>query len=129
MFIRSKGQVPVRERSGLVSHFLLSRGEVAGDALAITWVEVGPGSRQRRHQHPEVQVYIIIAGRGVMQVGDDRQPVQAGDLIFIPSDRPHGIDNTGADPLCYVSAATPAFDLAAAYDHGQLRPAADTPGG
>jgi mannose-6-phosphate isomerase-like protein (cupin superfamily) len=124
MFIRSKAMVAQRERSGLISHFLLGRGDGVEDALAVTWVDVQPQAFQQVHHHPEVQVYVIVAGIGIMQVGDEKQPVNAGDLIFIPSNQPHGIENTGTTILSYVSAATPAFDLEQAYDHGQLVPSA-----
>lgn len=124
MFIRSKAEADKRERSGLTSYFMLGRGDVDGDQLGITWVEVVPGARQRLHNHPEVQVYVMIAGQGVMHVDGQTQPVQAGDLIAIPSNAMHGIENTSGAPLQYVSAATPAFDLTEAYDRGQLTPEA-----
>lgn len=124
MFIRSKTQADSRERQGLISHFMLGQGDVDGDALAVTWVDVEAGARQRPHHHPEVQVYVIIQGQGEMQVGDEIQHVTAGDLIAIPSNAVHGIINTSETTLSYVSAATPAFDLEQAYDRGQLTPEA-----
>jgi mannose-6-phosphate isomerase-like protein (cupin superfamily) len=125
MFVRSKANAEKRERSGLTSHFMFGRGDADSDALAITWVDVEVGAKQRLHNHPEVQVYIIVAGTGQMHVGDETQVVQAGDLIFIPSEAFHGIDNTGDSVLSYVSAASPAFEsLPFAYDNGQLTPEA-----
>lgn len=121
MFVRNKANAEKRERSGLTSHFMLGREDVESDALAITWVDVEVGAKQRLHNHPEVQVYVIIAGTGQMHVGDETREVQAGDLIFIPSEAFHGIDNTGNSVLSYVSAASPAFEsLPFAYDKGQL---------
>ena len=123
MFVRSKADAEKRERSGLVSHFMLGRGDVDSDALAVTWVDVEPAAKQRLHNHPEIQVYIIIAGTGRMQVGDEVRDVKAGDLVFIPSEVFHGIENTGATLLSYISAANPAFEsLQFAYDNGQLTP-------
>ena len=123
MFVRSKADAEKRERSGLVSHFMLGRGDVDSDALAVTWVDVEPGAKQRLHNHPEVQVYIIVAGAGRMQVSDELREVKAGYLIFIPSSAFHGIENTGDTLLSYISAAHPAFEsLQFAYDKGQLTP-------
>jgi mannose-6-phosphate isomerase-like protein (cupin superfamily) len=68
------------------------------------------------------QVYVIVQGSGIMHVGGEIQPVQAGDLIYIPSNAEHGIENNTAEPLSYVSAATPAMNLRAAYDRGALTP-------
>jgi mannose-6-phosphate isomerase-like protein (cupin superfamily) len=124
MFIRSKFTADKRERSGLTSHFMLGRGDVEGDSLAVTWVDVQPGRQQRLHNHPEVQIYVIIAGSGQMHVDQESRTVSAGDCIFIPSNAMHGIDNTGDSVLSYISAATPAFNLVDAYDSGQLVPEA-----
>ena len=124
MFVRSQDQADKRDRNGLTSYFMCGRGDADTDALAITWVTVEPGKRQRLHNHPEVQVYIIIVGEGTMQVSDESQIVRAGDLIYIPSNAMHGITNTGDEMLQYISAANPAFDLEEAYDRGQLTPEA-----
>ena len=126
MLIRRKTQVDKRERSGLTSHFMLGRGDTEANALAVTWVTVRPGSRQILHNHPEVQVYVVVAGQGMMQVGEERHAVQGGDLIYIPSNEMHSIENTSDEMLSYISAATPAFSmtLAEAYDNGQLTPEA-----
>jgi mannose-6-phosphate isomerase-like protein (cupin superfamily) len=120
MYVRSASQAEKRERNGLVSHFLLGSEHIADTPLAATWVTVDPGSRQVLHHHVSVQIYVIIQGGGLMHVGDETRQVSAGDLIYIPSDALHGIENNTAAPLIYVSAATPAFDLPQAYDRGQL---------
>ena len=123
MYTRNKEESPKRERSGLVSHILLQRGDLPHADLTATWVDVALGSRQRPHHHPSEQVYVIIAGRGRMLVGEEEREVGSGDLIYVPSGTVHGIENISEEEaLTYVSAATPALDAEAAYDHGQLRP-------
>jgi mannose-6-phosphate isomerase-like protein (cupin superfamily) len=57
-----------------------------------------------------------------MTVGRDSCSVQQGDLIHIPPDTVHFIENTGDKPLAYVSASTPAYDFKALYDEGDLKP-------
>ena len=88
----------------------------------MTRVEVAPGSRQRLHYHDAEQVYLVLEGRGRMRVGGEEREVGHGDLVYIPSGMPHGIENVADEPLEYVSAATPAMDALAAYDTGQLSP-------
>jgi quercetin dioxygenase-like cupin family protein len=122
MFTIHKANAQKRERNGLTSYFLLDRRSEAAPNLAVTWVDVIPGGRQILHHHTPEQVYVIVQGEGEMQVGEDIQSVSAGDLIFIPSDEPHGIVNNGDRTLSYVSAATPPFNLTEAYDRGQLQP-------
>ncbi len=125
MYTRNKEDGPRRERSGLVSHILLQQGDLpeAADAgFTATWVEIASRSRQRLHDHPSEQVYVVTSGKGVMQVGEEEQEVGVGDLIYIPSGAVHGIKNTSSeDVLTYISVATPALDAEAAYDTGQLR--------
>jgi hypothetical protein len=41
---RNKDAVPIWERMGLVSRFLLAGTETADLALTVTWVEVAPGA-------------------------------------------------------------------------------------
>jgi len=125
MYQKSKNSVPNRRRSGLTSYFLLDRhskvDQETGSNLAVTWVEVEPGAAQIPHHHEPEQVYVVVQGRGLMRVGDETQAVMAGDLVFIPPNAVHGVQNVGSEMLIYVSAATPPFDLTEAYDRGQLQ--------
>ncbi len=122
MFKRSKAEAPQRERDGLVSSILLQQGDVPESQLSITWVKVAPGSSQHPHQHLPEQVYVITQGKGRMYVGKEEQEVTVGDLIYIPPNIVHHVENLSHETLTYISAATPAFDLTALYDTGDLRP-------
>lgn len=126
MFVRNRWEVPRRERDGLVSSILLQKGDLADVGFTATWVEVEPGSRQRLHDHPSEQIYVLVGGRGTMTVGGEERQVAAGDLVYVPPGTRHGIRNAADSEtnLVYVSAATPALDAEAAYDTGQLRPVA-----
>jgi quercetin dioxygenase-like cupin family protein len=107
MRVSSREEAPALSRGdGLVSR-LLHSGDVPGTALTVTWVEVEPGSSQVLHSHDPEQVYVVLAGEGRVTVGDDRERVVAGDLVHIPSNTEHGVENTGEETLEYVSAATP----------------------
>lgn len=120
MLKRGKKEAPVRRLRGLTSYILLQQGDVPSDNLAITWVEVEPGSGQQPHRHPPEQMYVITQGHGSMHVGEEQVDVGVGDMVFIPPDTVHSITNTGSETLTYISAATPAFDLKALYDTGEL---------
>ncbi len=55
-----------------------------------------PGDTNMMHTHDGVeQVYMVMRGGGTIQVGEERREVKAGDVVFLPSDVPHGFFNTG----------------------------------
>lgn len=131
VFVRNRMGAPWRERGGLVSRILLQEGDVPGVGLAATWVKVAPGSRQRQHDHVAELVYVITQGRGKMRVGEEERWVEEENLVYVPSGALHGIENASEGVLIYVSAATPAIGVEAAYDTGRLRerPGDETGGG
>ena len=105
-------QSPRNHRGGQVSYLLLGPGQYGSQNLAITWVEGAPGSEQPSHRHAEnEQVYIIAKGRGLMSVGDDKQEVSQGAAILVPPNTDHSIRNTGDEPLVFVSATSPPFEM------------------
>ncbi len=116
MYKRNRREVPQRERDGSRSSILLQQGAGPDTHLSVSWVEVPPGARQRLHHHQPEQVYVVVQGSGLMRVGDEEATVIAGDIIFLPPDVPHAIENRSREMLAYVSAATPAFDIVSLYD-------------
>ncbi len=59
-------------------------------------VTLKPGETNNLHTHKDAeQVYFVLTGDGVVQVGDERQEASAGDAIFLPAGVPHGFFNTG----------------------------------
>lgn len=115
----SIASAPRRARAGLASCVLLQDGDVPGSDLTVTWVEVAPGARQELHAHASEQVYVVVRGSGRVEVDGERRDVVIGDLVLAPGGAVHGIENTGAGSLVYVSAATPSFRVTDFYDHSE----------
>jgi mannose-6-phosphate isomerase-like protein (cupin superfamily) len=112
MHIQQKDSAPLNERGGQKSWLLLGKGQFGATNLAITWVEGAPGSMQALHAHPDSeQVYVIVHGVGEMRVADETEAVSAGTLVFIPPGARHAIKNIGDEPLVFVSATSPPFDV------------------
>ena len=42
-----------------------------------------------QNPHEQDEVYIIVAGTGYFQNGDESYPFKTGDLIFVPAHKPH----------------------------------------
>ena len=121
MFKKSLSEASKRVRPGLVSHILLQAGDTPADNLAIAWVTVEPGAGQQPHRHMPEQAYVVVGGQGRIKVGRAIADVKAGDLVYVPSNADHAVENVGTERLIYVSIAVPALDIEAMYDTGQLK--------
>lgn len=59
-------------------------------------ITLQPGDTNNMHSHKDAeQVYFVMQGEGEVQVGEEREKVRAGDVIFLPVNVPHGFYNTG----------------------------------
>jgi quercetin dioxygenase-like cupin family protein len=69
---------------------------------AVVYFEVAPGDRLGTHTDSAEEILYIVAGEGEAEVGDERGRVRAGDLAVVPAMVPHGVVNTGDEPLKVV---------------------------
>ena len=93
--IKKKDSPRYIRKEGIKSYLLASPITCNTAHLATTFVEIEPGGKQHVHKHKPEQVYFIIDGIGKMTVGNETEPVEIGDCIFIPSNEPHGLENIG----------------------------------
>jgi quercetin dioxygenase-like cupin family protein len=80
------------------------------DAAIVAWT-VKPGQRITSHVHPSGQdTWTILAGEGDYQLDAAGQTVRitAGDVVVAPTGAVHGVLNTGAQALVFVSVVSPA---------------------
>ena len=81
------------------------------DAAVVAWT-VKPGQRISPHVHPSGQdTWTILAGEGDYQIDAAGQTVRiaAGDVVVAPVGAVHGVLNTGAQALVFVSVVSPAL--------------------
>lgn len=75
------------------------RGDVPEDVKSFTdfvRITIESGGTNMIHVHEDrEQIYIILQGEGVIQVGDEKEKVKAGDAVFLPAKVKHGFFNTG----------------------------------
>ena len=69
---------------------------------AVVYFEVQPGDYLPTHTDSAEEILYVVAGEGEARLGDERGQVRAGDLAVIPAMVPHGITNTGDEPLKVV---------------------------
>ncbi len=93
----------------LTSYMLLSPRSSSAEHLSIQVSVVPVGSEQPIHAHEPEQCYYVIKGKGLMIIEDETREVISGDVIYIPSNKKHGIKNIGDVALEYLTANSPAF--------------------
>lgn len=68
------------------------------------------GCRTLRHRHHRAEeLYSFTSGSGVMHLGDEVFPVNAGDTVCIPPGTPHCLENTSEAPLVLLCACSPPY--------------------
>lgn len=79
------------------------KGEGPGHPLDIGMVRMPPGATNYpKHAHrTQWEFYIVVSGRGRVNVNDEAHDVQAGDGFVQPPGNAHQIVNTGEEDLVY----------------------------
>ena len=72
-----------------------------------------PPGRAPAHHHTYDEVVHVLAGRGVVHLGDTDTPIGPGTSIYLPPLQPHCLENTGAEPLRVLGVFHPAGSPAA----------------
>jgi quercetin dioxygenase-like cupin family protein len=62
-------------------------------------VEIAPGTPATPHQVTREEVFVVLAGRARVTLGDDVQIARAGDAIVVPPGTTFAIANDGEDVL------------------------------
>lgn len=70
----------------------------------VSWYELAPGGRCRRHVHNgKTETWLIVQGTGQVEIGEATMQVGPGDLVITPPGTPHALDNSGDTPLRLVN--------------------------
>jgi mannose-6-phosphate isomerase-like protein (cupin superfamily) len=81
------------------------------DAVALPYsfalAEVAAGEHSYRHRLEQVEVYYVLAGRGLMHIDDEARELEAGDAVVIPARAVQWIENLGTQPLRFIAVVSP----------------------
>ena len=72
-----------------------------------------PPGRAPAHHHTYDEVVHVLAGQGVVHLGDTDTPIGPGTSIYLPPLQPHCLENTGREPLRVLGVFHPAGSPAA----------------
>jgi len=76
--------------------------------LVLSSTELNPGKSTSGHTHKgQEEIYFFINGTGEMIVGDERFPVEEGDVVLIPDGAFHRVINTQSPPRVNTTSRIP----------------------
>jgi mannose-6-phosphate isomerase-like protein (cupin superfamily) len=58
-------------------------------SLSVGQYLLAAGAVDSQAPHAEDEVYYVVAGRAMLRVGDEEQPVRPGSLVFVRAQVPH----------------------------------------
>ena len=74
-------------------------GAVDGEYFCQGYVVIYPGGSIPLHDHITIETYTILKGTGELTIGNETQPVKAGDTAYVDRNQPHGLVNTGDEDM------------------------------
>jgi quercetin dioxygenase-like cupin family protein len=75
-----------------------------------------PGSKHNIHRHPHAEEWeYVVSGSAIKHVGDDSVRLEAGDVVFVPANVFHGLENASdTEPVVTIWGYSGAATLEAA---------------
>jgi mannose-6-phosphate isomerase-like protein (cupin superfamily) len=83
---------------------LFEGGPRAGSGISMFVVRTPPGRTVELHTHPYPETFVLLEGRARWTAGTTTVEMDAGQVLVVPPETPHGFRNTGDEPLLLVSA-------------------------
>ncbi|MGD0276094.1 MAG: cupin domain-containing protein [Syntrophales bacterium] len=65
------------------------------------WIELEPGGYTPDHKHDDKERMVVMSGKGIIKLGDNRTEIQPDDFIEVANED-HQIINTGKDLLAFM---------------------------
>jgi mannose-6-phosphate isomerase-like protein (cupin superfamily) len=113
--IRNIAEVPWQRMpahdAGALSKLLVHPETTGSRHLDYRISTYAPGAGVDRHAHRvQEQVYHVLEGEGLMEVGENVRVVRRHDVIQLPAGVPHRILNTGLGDLTFIVVTSPVTD-------------------
>ncbi len=98
MIIRAKDAQPSSRFPGVTGRPLIS-GDTPSAAVTMSELTLDPGAFLPPHIHNAEEAFYVFEGQGIVIVGSEEHPVEAGTAILASTGVPHGFRNTSDKPL------------------------------
>ena len=80
--------------------------------LSIGFFRLEPGQSGPKHLHKnEVEIYIIITGKGIVLLGEEEVELHPGTVVYVPPQAQHQTFNTGSSDLEFYGVFSPGIDF------------------
>ena len=80
--------------------------------VSVLWVTLPPGASTGLHRHPEqAEFEYIVSGKGVLETGQDKIPVEPKILVFNPPGLDHNVSNTGKEIMYLLRFHVPSLPV------------------
>jgi mannose-6-phosphate isomerase-like protein (cupin superfamily) len=77
---------------------------VASPVWGAAIASVRPGEATTPDIHDESETFIVLSGRGRMELAGESEEMESGDVVFIPKSQPHRFHNLSLlEPLVFIS--------------------------
>jgi len=89
------------------AHNVDARNLYSTDAAMITVITLDSGQSLKRHITPVDVAFYVLSGKGIVEIGDEKQEVTADTLIESPGDIMHCWYNESSEPLRFMVVKAP----------------------
>lgn len=79
--------------------------------VGLSEVDAGSSSNPHAHERNE-EVFYVVSGAGVIEVGRERAEVGPGSVVVVPPGETHRLVNTGREVLKVLCSVSPPFERA-----------------
>lgn len=113
MNVVNRDDVPVLDGgTGELVRELAGLAQANAQQSSLAEIVIKPGRQSQAHYHNLIEeVYYLLAGCGLLTVGQETSTVRAGDTIVIPPGTSHKIANTGETELVMIVTCAPAWHV------------------
>ena len=97
-------------KDGSLIRELMHPAQHGNSCQSLAEATVAPGCVTARHRHHATEeLYHVMAGSGIMHLGEVRLALAPGDTVHIAPGVWHFLSNTGAEPLRVLCCCSPAY--------------------
>jgi quercetin dioxygenase-like cupin family protein len=89
------------------AHKVDARNLYSTPEAMITVITLGPGQALKRHITPVDVAFYVLSGKGVVEIGDEKQEVTADVLVESPANIVHCWYNESDEPLRFMVVKAP----------------------